>query len=86
MYAGYVENNLSPTFVHIGLGAGDPTTAVGALVVGIDTLSADVVFANNAKLAGAAATSPNYLARTMGSLYISNLDVKINGWVDIAAH
>lgn len=78
MYAGYMENNLSPTFVHIGLGAGDPTTAVGALGVTIGNLSADVVFAADKTL--------TTTAKTMGSLYVDTLNVKVNGWVDIAAH
>jgi len=78
MYAGYVENNLSPTFVHIGLGAGDPTTAVGALGVTVGSLSADVVFAADKTL--------STTAHTMGSLYVKTLGVKVNGWVDIGAH
>jgi len=69
MYAGYVENNLSPTFVHIGL------NNVG---VTIGTLSAGVAF-NSAK----DLTTANNL---MGSLYVDNMVVGINGWVDIGAH
>ncbi|MDD2318323.1 MAG: hypothetical protein PHD57_13375, partial [Desulfobacterales bacterium] len=69
MYAGYVENNLSPTFVHIGL------NNVG---VTIGTLSAGVAFDSAKDL-----SSANNL---MGSLYVDNMVVGINGWVDIGAH
>ncbi|MDD3083308.1 MAG: hypothetical protein PHW17_13920 [Desulfobacterales bacterium] len=69
MYAGYVENNLSPTFVHIGL------NSVG---VTIGTLSAGVAFDSAKDL-----TTANNL---MGSLYVDNMVVGINGWVDIGAH
>ncbi|MDD2277421.1 MAG: hypothetical protein PHP56_12920, partial [Smithellaceae bacterium] len=69
MYAGYVENNLSPTFVQIGL------NSVG---VTIGTLSAGVAFDSAKDL-----TTANNL---MGSLYVDNMVVGINGWVDIGAH
>lgn len=73
MYAGYVENNLSPSIVHIGL---------DNVVVTVGSLSADVVFANNAALAN----SGSDIAKTMGSLYVGNMVVSVDGWVDIAAH
>lgn len=69
MYAGYVENNLSPTFVHIGL------NNVGAT---IGTLSAGVAFDSVKGL-----TTANNL---MGSLYVENMVIGVNGWVDIGAH
>jgi len=69
MYAGYVENNLSPTFVHIGL------NNVG---VTIGSLSAGVAFDSAKDL-----TTANNL---MGSLYVENMIVGVNGWVDIGAH
>jgi|GEM_PF-1776747 len=77
MYAGYVENNLSPSIVHIGL---------SNVVVTVGGLSADVVFSNNAPLAGLTAAIPTDKVSTMGSLYVDNLVVGVNGWVDIAAH
>lgn len=77
MYAGYVENNLSPSVVHIGL---------TNVVVTVGGLSADVVFSNNAPLAGLTAAIPTDKVSTMGSLYVDNLIIGVNGWVDIAAH
>jgi len=77
MYAGYVENNLSPSIVHIGL---------DNVVVTVGGLSADVVFSNNAPLAGLTAAIPTDKVSTMGSLYVNNLVISVDGWVDIAAH
>jgi len=91
MYHGYVEHNVSPTFVHIGLGTGnadddDTTTVLNSLNIAIESLSASVSFANNAALAPVAALSPNLVSRTIGTLYLGGINVGMNGWLDIAAH
>ncbi len=93
MYDGYVRNNVSPTFVHIGLGSGDATTdgldglnaiTSGSLGVSITNLTANVVFANNAAMTNTPAVGLR--ANTLGSVYVDTLRVGMNGWVDIAAH
>ena len=92
MYKGYVENNVSPTFVHIGLGSGDASTdgfdagaiTTGSLGVSITNLTANVVFANNAAMTANAGAG--LAANTLGSVYVDTLKVGMNGWVDIAAH
>jgi len=89
MYGAYATHNLSPSFVHIGLGNStsvgtdtlDNTGAVigDALRVGMTSLTANVVFAGANTLTGVT-------AKTLGSLYVGGLAVGMNGWVDIAAH
>jgi hypothetical protein len=79
MYAGYPTHNLSTSFVHIGLGTGnaDDGTSLG-LDVGIGSLAANVVLAADKTLTTGAGT--------LGKIYGAGIDVKMNGWVDIAAH
>lgn len=82
-FDGYVGHNMSPTFVHIGLGTGDANDAIGtdALGIAIESMTASVAFANNAALA-AVGSNPGII----GSLYLSGINIGINGWIDIAAH
>jgi hypothetical protein len=84
MYGTYESHYMSTSFVHIGFGgdAGSPALIgtnlqSGALGINIASLSADVAFGNTNSLA---------TARTMGSFYLGNVVVGVNGWVDIAAH
>ena len=81
MYAAYVSHNLTPSFVHIGLGTGDANdalTSANTMAVGITSLAANVVLGSDKGLTAGVGT--------MGQLYIGNLSAKLNGWVDIAAH
>ena len=82
MFASYGTNNMSPSFVHIGIGTGnannDPA-GVGALEVDITSLSWDVVLDNSKSL-------DSSHAGVLRSLYISDLTARVNGWVHIGAH
>ena len=88
MYAGYYSHLMSPvstTFVHIALGTGnaadDPTTTA-SLAIGISNLSFDIALDSAKTLAGAGLPGSGLL----GSVYMGGVDVRVNGWVDIAAH
>jgi hypothetical protein len=74
--------NMSPTFVHIGLGTGnsnnDPALP-GALAIGMKSLAADVVLDKTKTLNSDS-------SGTLGSIYISEVSYRVNGWVDIGAH
>ena len=80
MYAGYATHNVSNSFVHIGLGDGTGNLAGGNnLVVGIASLSANVVLDQTAALNSAA-------KGTLGMISATGIQATMNGWVDIAAH
>lgn len=89
MYGAYATHNLSPSFVHIGLGDSlnvgtatlnaDGSVNGSAMRIGMGSLTANVVMGGAQTLTGAT-------AKTLGSLYVGNLAVGMNGWVDIAAH
>jgi hypothetical protein len=70
---------LGNSVVRIGLGSGDPTDSNKILNIGIGSLAANVVLANTPGLSGTGAS-------TLGSIWMSNVGVKLNGWVDIGAH
>jgi hypothetical protein len=78
MYSAYNTHQMGLSFVHIGLGSGDPTDASKRLVVNIGTLAADVVLAADKTL--------TTTAGTLGSIYGAGIRASMNGWVDIAAH
>jgi hypothetical protein len=81
MYAGYATHNVSPTFVHIGLGTGNADDSLAnakTLAVGMTSLATNVVLGNDAALS----VNPGKL----GSIYVGNMALKVNGWVDIGAH
>jgi hypothetical protein len=82
MYAGYPTHNLSRSFVHIGLGAGnaDSGTTGDVLSLNIGSFGANVVLAGNKALSAGAGTG------TLGMVYGAGINAKMNGWVDIAAH
>ena len=75
--------SMSPTFVRISLGTGDanisPSVANGQLFIGMDSVRTDVVLD---KVKTLASNSPG----TLGSLYVRDLAVGINGWVNVGAH
>ena len=82
IYSAYETPRMSPSFVRLGVGTGnandnlaDPRT----LVISMASLSADVVLDSSKSL-----NSIN--AGVLGSIYIADMDVKINGWVHIGAH
>jgi hypothetical protein len=79
MYAGYASHNLSNSFVHIGLGDGSGTIGSNNLVVGISSLSANVVLDQTAALTSAS-------KGTLGMISATGITATMNGWVDIAAH
>jgi len=84
MYSYYDEaHHMSPSFVHIGLGTGNadilPSAANGQLLIAMDSLSTDVVLDNVKTLASTSSS-------TLGSFYIKDLSITVNGWVNIAAH
>jgi hypothetical protein len=80
MYAGYATHNMSSSFVHIGLGDGTGKLSNNNnLVVGIGSLSANVVLDQTAALNSAA-------KGTLGMISATGIQATMNGWVDIAAH
>ena len=82
MYSVYGTKNMSPTFVHFGIGTGnanDTLTDTRTLSVGIGSLTADVVLDSSRSL-----NSPH--AGVLRTLYIGGMTAKINGWIDIGAH
>ena len=82
-YATAARSQMSPTFVHIGLGTGDanisPSAANGQLFIGIAKLRTDVVLDKDKTLASNS-------RGILGSFYMQDLSVGINGWVDIGSH
>lgn len=82
MYGSYETHQLSPTFVHIGLGTGNaentPSTGAEQLLITVGSLAADIALDSVKAL--------NVGTGALGSLYMSGVNVGINGWVDIAAH
>lgn len=86
MYAGYYSHLMSPvstTFVHIALGSGDATdNTTTPLAIGISNLGFDIALDSVATLANAGLSGTGML----GSVYMGGVDVRVNGWVDIAAH
>ena len=87
MYGTYASHYMSKSWIHLGLG-GDAnlpalsgTTLInGAFGVSMTSLAADVAFGNSPDLVTGTAS------RTMGKLFLGDVNVGINGWVDIAAH
>jgi len=83
---GAVNPIISPSFVHIGLGsgiAGGPSISGGVFTAG--TLGIQLgAFAADAKLASDKTLTT--AAGTLGKLFVGNLMVGMNGWVDIGAH
>jgi hypothetical protein len=82
IYSTYATHQMSPSFVHLGLGTGDANNdpaGAGALVVGINSLSADVVLDSSKSL-------DSTHAGVLRTLYLSGMTARINGWVDIGAH
>ncbi len=75
--------SMNPTFVHISLGTGNanisPSAANGQLFISVSSLRTDVVLDNAKTLAS---NSPG----TLGSLYVKDLAIGINGWVNVGAH
>ena len=90
MYHGYPTHMMSPnssTFVHIGLGTGNAdslSTAADTLSVSLASLSADVALDSVKGLTNAGIAAGN--SGLLGSIYVGGVAVKVNGWVDIAAH
>jgi hypothetical protein len=93
-YALYRTVGMSDTFVHLALGNGtadiplpgnsiiDPvagTFSAGTLGIKMASMAVDVVLGNGPNLQTGTTS-------TLGSLYIKNLVLGVNGWVDIAAH
>jgi len=83
--ASYETHNMRPTFVHIGLGTGnsDPNPAnmnsPDTLAIRFDSLTTDVVLDRTKTLNSDS-------SGTLGSIYISGVSYRVNGWVDIGAH
>jgi hypothetical protein len=82
LYDLYDGHQMSPSFVHIGIGTGnannDPANA-GALAIGINSMSWDVVAGNTRSF-----DSSN--VGVLRSFYLSDMTARINGWVHIGAH
>ena len=84
-YAMYdkVSKPMGNSFVHIGIGTGNsltPGTTIGqagAFNFGIGSMTADIKVSPNADLTAGG---------TYGSFAMSNLQVGVNGWVNIGAH
>ena len=74
---------MGPTFVRIGLGTGNsdilPSVGSGALFVGLRTLKTDIILDKEAKLISVD-------RGRLGSVYIENMLIGINGAVYIWAH
>ena len=74
---------MSSSFVRIALGTGDasisPSAANGRLFIGMNSLKTDIVLD---KVKTLNSTSKG----TLGSFYMQNFAMGINGWVDIGAH
>jgi len=74
---------MSSSFVRIALGTGDagisPSASNGRLFIGMSSLKTDVVL-DKVKTLNSASSG------TLGSLYMQNFAMSINGWVDIGAH
>jgi hypothetical protein len=82
MSASYKIPQMSPSFVHIGIGTGnanDDPALPGALAISMTSLSWDVVLDSSRSL-----DSPN--ASVLRSFYISGMEARLNGWVHIGAH
>ena len=81
MYASSAEQNMSPSFVHIGIGTGNADAAPGAvnapLAVSIDTWRHEVVRGADKTLA---------TGNVLRTFYMKDLKLGINGWIDIGAH
>jgi len=81
MYAGASQKNMSPSFVHIGIGTGNaddaPSAANSPLAVNIGSWSHEVVRGSDRTLA---------TGDVLRTFYMKDLKVGINGWVDIGAH
>lgn len=79
-----VNKSMGNSFVHFGIGTGTSTTAgstlaanSGAFKFGIGSMTADIKVSPNADLSGGG---------TYGSFAMSNLQVGVNGWLNIGAH
>ena len=83
LFASYGNHlNISPSFVHIGIGTDNPRddpALPGALDIKVDTMSWDVVLDSSRSL-----DSPN--ASVLRSFYMLGMDVRMNGWLHISAH
>ena len=82
LFASYGNINMSPTFVHIGLGTGnadDNPVSPGALIIGVNLMSLDAVVGSSKSL-----DSSN--AGVLRSFYMSDLSVRTNGWIHVSAH
>jgi hypothetical protein len=77
----YLEtvSGMGNSIVNIGLGSGNPEDNTKQLSIGITNLAANVVLDSTAALSGIAKS-------TLGSIWMSGVNVKMNGWVDIGAH
>ena len=82
MFATYDTHQMSPSYVHIGLGTGnannDPGGA-GALVIGINSMDWDAVISSSKSL-----DSSN--TGVLRSFHMSDMMIRANGWVHIGAH
>jgi hypothetical protein len=82
MFASYKIPKMSPSFVHLGLGTGNATddpALPGALAIGINSLSWDVVLDTSRSL-----DSAN--KGVLRSFYMSDFTARVNGWVHVGAH
>ncbi|MGA2782416.1 MAG: hypothetical protein ABSF13_10945 [Smithella sp.] len=81
LYNIYETHNMSPTFVHIGLGTGnanDNPSTTASLAIGMTSLSADVVLDRTKTLTNRSGV--------LGSIYLAGVSARVNGWVHIGAH
>jgi len=90
MYSYYDEaHHMSPSFVHIGLGTGNPdilpSPENGMLYVGLDSLSTSVVLGSTKTLRSKDEEEKKRKG-TLGMFYTSGVEVRVNGWVDIGSH
>jgi len=90
LYSFYDDaHHMSPSFVHIGLGTGNadilPSMENGMLYVGLDSLSTSVVLGSTKTLRSKDEDAKKRKG-TLGMIYMSGFEVRVNGWVDIGSH
>lgn len=81
MYASSAEQNMSPSFVHIGIGTGNaaivPSAANGQFAISIDSMINEVVCSTDKTLK---------TGGVLGNFYMKDFKVGVNGWIDVGAH
>ena len=80
--------NISPSYVHIGIGTGNPNddpALLGTLVIGVNTMSWDVVLDSSRSL-DSTKSLDSINTNVLRSFYLEGMTTRINGWVHIGAH